>query len=773
MLFSTLGSLHLQAQSSAVTTTPSGSKVFLEINAQQLSNELNQLMGGLSSYGSGDWNAILTNGSNPGMDVDFSGYDAKGIEDLIATGTLNADSLTLNKDASISGRLTVSGVTTVNDSLKAKAFVSFADSLEVVRAVSIGETLFVTGVTSLGDSLHVVGKVDLDAMLNVDGAATFGSSLVVAGVTTLNDSLKVNGNAGVTGTLGLDSLSVTDVINGQVNSLDNFTSDSLMEGDSNLYFSAAERTLLASLSGVLNTLDSLMAVIDGLGGASESGSSCGSPVSYQGYDYATVEIGSQCWFAENLRSTQYNDDAVIPSGLDNDTWNSTTDGAVTVYDEGGANEATNLATYGRLYNWHAVNTGKLCPTGWHVPADEEWTTLTDGLGGADVAGGKMKSSATDDPAWDGSNESGFSALPGGWRDSDNGNFLGEGSSAYWWSASPGGPSSAWNRNLNPDYDNVYRNYLPTRYGFSVRCVRAAAATASVPTVVTDSAFAELYGAVLYGTVESDGGDAVTATGFRWGAEADLSDAQDLAGSGTSGAFNAMRMGLTAGTTYYFTAFATNAEGTAYGDTLSFQTAAPSFTCGTSTVTFDGYDYETVEIGSQCWFAENLQSTSYNDDEAIQNGLDEAAWSSTTDGASAPPNGDENNVATHGLLYNWHAVNTDKLCPTGWHVPSNEEWTTLIDGLGGAEVAGEPLKASPSDSPNWNGTNESGFSGLAAGLRRQDGVYQNMGTWGYWWSTSLFQIYPYHYKVGSLGDHTTQSYVLKASGNSVRCLKDAN
>ena len=192
-------------------------------------------------------------------------------------------------------------------------------------------------------------------------------------------------------------------------------------------------------------------------------------VSYQGYDYDIVSIGTQCWFAENLRNANYNDDSAIPNGLDNATWSSTTEGAVTVYDEGGANEASNLADYGRLYNWHAVNTGNLCPTGWHVPTDAEWRTLTDGFGGAAAAGNALKSASSDSPAWDGTNSSGFSALAGGYRNSLGG-YDGEGDRGFFWSSSPLGTNQAFSRSLDSGSSGVLRipGELPSAY--SIRCV---------------------------------------------------------------------------------------------------------------------------------------------------------------------------------------------------------------------------------------------------------------------------------------------------------------
>jgi uncharacterized protein (TIGR02145 family) len=167
-------------------------------------------------------------------------------------------------------------------------------------------------------------------------------------------------------------------------------------------------------------------------------------VTYDGHAYATVLIGTQCWFAENLQNDNYRDGTAIPGNLNNSTWTSTTSGAQTVYDQGGANEASNLTTYGRLYNWYAVTNGAgLCPTGWDVPTDAEWTALETHLGAN--AGDQLKATS---PTWDGTNSSGFSALPGGFRSRIDGSFDNLGNNGYWWSSSPAG-SLAWYRDLYP------------------------------------------------------------------------------------------------------------------------------------------------------------------------------------------------------------------------------------------------------------------------------------------------------------------------------------
>jgi uncharacterized protein (TIGR02145 family) len=207
-------------------------------------------------------------------------------------------------------------------------------------------------------------------------------------------------------------------------------------------------------------------------------------VEFDGYPYSTVKIGSQCWFNENLRTTRYRGGDAIPGDLSDSEWTSATEGAQTVYGEGWSevyagseDESDNLATYGRLYNWYAVNDSRgLCPAGWHVPSDAEWKELEMALGmtqaqaneegfrGDDI-GAQLKM-----PSWGGTNSSGFSALPGGARSSGNGYFDGQGDYGFWWSSSPNG-TYAWSRYLNSGSSSVSRDYANSRLGFSVRCVR--------------------------------------------------------------------------------------------------------------------------------------------------------------------------------------------------------------------------------------------------------------------------------------------------------------
>jgi uncharacterized protein (TIGR02145 family) len=190
-----------------------------------------------------------------------------------------------------------------------------------------------------------------------------------------------------------------------------------------------------------------------------------------GSSYKTVVIGGQEWMAENLRTTKYNDGTDIPNVMDTTEWSNLNGDAyswlLNDYDMYGT-------VYGALYNWYAINTGKLCPSGWHLPSDEEWKTLTDFLGGATVAGNKLKELgiiAWDNPFSGGTNETGFSALPGGFRNSTDGKFGGLKSYGCWWSSTESSENGAWGRYVTYNQASVFRAQYHKRTGFCVRCLK--------------------------------------------------------------------------------------------------------------------------------------------------------------------------------------------------------------------------------------------------------------------------------------------------------------
>ena len=156
---------------------------------------------------------------------------------------------------------------------------------------------------------------------------------------------------------------------------------------------------------------------------------------------------------------------------------------------------------------------------------------------------------------------------------------------------------------------------------------------------------------------------------------------------------------------------------------------------------DGNVYKTVTIGSQVWMAENLRTTRYRNGDAV--GTTGPATLSIAS-ESAPKYqwayaGDENNAVTYGRLYTWYAVTDDRnICPTNWHAPSNDEWSTLVETLGGPNAAVGKLKETGTthwNSPNSNATNESGFTGLPGGSRLPKGEFVNVGEMVHYWTTS--------------------------------------
>lgn len=201
-----------------------------------------------------------------------------------------------------------------------------------------------------------------------------------------------------------------------------------------------------------------------------------------GNSYLAIQIGSQCWMAENLRTAHYRDANPITHVTDNMTWIQQSSGAWCNYN----NEALMDAVYGKLYNWYAIaNSSGLCPLGWHVPTDEEWQQLelelglpagevddTGWRGNAQNVGGKMKADAMwASPSVGATNESGFSGVPSGARSSVNGSFNLEFLNGFWWSATSSSSGAARYRSLRNQYGDIRRSSAIMELGAAVRCVK--------------------------------------------------------------------------------------------------------------------------------------------------------------------------------------------------------------------------------------------------------------------------------------------------------------
>jgi len=192
---------------------------------------------------------------------------------------------------------------------------------------------------------------------------------------------------------------------------------------------------------------------------------------FEGNNYSVVQIGTQTWMAENLKSTKFNDGTVIPNVTGDFDWMILSTPSYSWYNH----NITNKNIYGALYNSFTVHTGKLCPIGWHVPTDAEWTALINFVGGEDVAGRKLKETGT--VHWrnpnTATNDFGFTGLPGGAREYD-GVFQTQtlGTVGYWWSSTvASGTDFPWIRIMVNDWSNSARNYVPANVGLSIRCIK--------------------------------------------------------------------------------------------------------------------------------------------------------------------------------------------------------------------------------------------------------------------------------------------------------------
>ncbi len=300
--------------------------------------------------------------------------------------------------------------------------------------------------------------------------------------------------------------------------------------------------------------------------------------------------------------------------------------------------------------------------------------------------------------------------------------------------------------------------------------------------ITTTAATSITGSTVVsgGNVSNDGGTLVTQRGVCYSTSPSPTTVNTtiISGSGT-GSFTSNITGLTTSTTYFVRAYATNSAGTVYGNEVTFTTTAGGggiVTDPGAGVTFDSYTYSSIVLGNgQEWMAENLRSTSYANGDPIPNVTDYTQWQNLTTGAWSHYNNDSQYENPYGKLYNWYTVADPRnVCPTGWHVPTDDEYTLLTDYLGGLTVSGGKMKSTGTQywvSPNTDATNESGFSVLPGGSRNDNGFF-NIGNNGFLWSSTesstniAWDCYLSYYN----GFVVRNSNNMR-SGYSVRCLRD--
>jgi len=291
-------------------------------------------------------------------------------------------------------------------------------------------------------------------------------------------------------------------------------------------------------------------------------------------------------------------------------------------------------------------------------------------------------------------------------------------------------------------------------------------------------------ATVVGNVTDSGGAPVTGRGVCYAKTQHPTIVNSCISSGSgTGSFVVNISNLFSGTTFYVRTYVANAHETVYGNEVSFTTLT-YFTNGGGVTDIDGNTYATVIINGQEWMAENLKTTRYNNGEVIPNVTDSVAWIHLDTGAWVNYKNLSDNDAVYGKLYNWHAVNNSMgLCPTGWHVPTDAEWTAMT-GVFGSNIyvnTGGKLKATTHwRSPNTGATNESGFSGIPGGGRKGGhgtfgsgySTFVELGSIGYWWSstqgsgTNNGRIRHLNYNSGDVFRTSSD----KRDGFSVRCMR---
>ncbi len=304
-----------------------------------------------------------------------------------------------------------------------------------------------------------------------------------------------------------------------------------------------------------------------------------------------------------------------------------------------------------------------------------------------------------------------------------------------------------------------------------------------------------------GSITDDGGGEITARGVIWSTDVNpsLDDHIGMKHDGTgTGEFHSAITDLSPETTYYIRAYATNSAGTSYGNDVMFETLSDedddngdddNVIYGDGVTDIDGNEYITVIIGELEWMAENLKVTKYNNDDDIPNHADDSDWESPTGAYCWYDNNEEVYSATYGALYNYYAVSSGNLCPTGWRVPSDDEWMELegtVDsqyGVGNPEWneigwrgydAGIKLKAIS----GWNSSNsgagvdEFGFSALPGGFRYNSGLFFGISDYGGWWSNTEFnETNAWRRRMLWVTENVLRNNHNKGYGLSVRCVKD--
>ncbi len=523
-------------------------------------------------------------------------------------------------------------------------------------------------------------------------------------------------------------------------------------------------------------------------------------IDIDGNSYNTIVIGNQEWMAENLRVKRFRNLDSITNITIPFSWSQFDTTAYCYFN----NDPSTPTPIGLLYNGNTiVDERGLCPVGWHVPKKEEWEELLLFIDSAPqitnnyVAADDLKSSE-EGFYWlapnSANNSTGMSVLPGGWR-YYLGDFEQEMSEARLWSSTIMGLSEMWYMHFSFDSDQVIVASMDNRSGASVRCVKdyPPQVTTIEPNNISDSE------ATSGGEVTDEANYPVTEKGIVWSISPNPTitnnDGITVDGSGM-GAFSSQLTNLYPNTQYYVRAYATNIETTSYGDEFTLTTEDfafptdflnPSFTYNTIS-DIEGNVYHTLVIGSQEWMIDNLRTATFANGDPIPEIPDNLNWINATNAAWCSYSNDTSYQAPFGKLYNWYAtVDSRNICPTNWHVPTDDEWNILIhyfepwvpgDATGQQSLSlGGELKSIGTtyfNSPNTGATNSIGFSALPGGFRGNGGLFEEINIVGWWWTLTEDIDYPnssYYRSVNYSNAYLYRNSTFKREGLSVRCVRD--
>ena len=308
------------------------------------------------------------------------------------------------------------------------------------------------------------------------------------------------------------------------------------------------------------------------------------------------------------------------------------------------------------------------------------------------------------------------------------------------------------------------NVIGTAYGvldsFTTSPIAPTITTNSVATITRTTA-------ISGGNISSDGGSAITSRGIVWNKTGNPivgTDSIRIDASITTGSYTLNLGNLNSGITYYVRAYATNAMGTSYGNQLSLTTLPVLDTIGNQ--------YTTITINGEEWFKENLKTTKYANGDSIINEQVNASWNNLSTGAWANYDNNVANDAIYGKLYNWYAVaDVRGLCPTGWHVADDLDWTSLTANYGTDAAAGNELKSTTLWAAVNANNNTSGF-GATPGGGRGGGLFGDITNKGFWWTSTLFDpSTSYARRLEYNLDTVVRYYESNKSGFSVRCVKN--